>query len=164
MIKSNCQKCGKEFLHFPSKVRKFCSISCAGKTKNQIEFLCTICQTKFFVRLSRALKYNVKYCSYKCHQIGESRKGAGAEAMKIKAETQPGGRKSYPKKNGRHIHRQIAEQILGRPLKIGEVVHHKDENKQNFSEDNIQILSSQGEHAKLHIHQTLQKRKEKHGY
>ena len=58
--------------------------------------------------------------------------------------------KSYPKKNGRHIHRTLAEQKLGRPLKPGEVVHHINENKQDYSLDSLQVLPSQAEHARLH--------------
>ncbi|CAM4184742.1 HNH endonuclease [Paenibacillus alkaliterrae] len=58
--------------------------------------------------------------------------------------------KAYPKILGRHAHRIAAEVKLGRALLPGEVVHHEDENRQNYSLENITILSSQKEHAKLH--------------
>jgi hypothetical protein len=58
--------------------------------------------------------------------------------------------KSYEKTYGRHTHRIIAEQILERPLKKGEVVHHEDENKRNNNPSNIKIFSSQAEHAAHH--------------
>lgn len=59
-------------------------------------------------------------------------------------------RKSYTKYHGTHEHRIVAEQMLGRPLKIGEVVHHIDRNKQNNSPSNLMIFESQAEHAKWH--------------
>lgn len=59
-------------------------------------------------------------------------------------------RKCYPKVYGRHEHRIVAEQMLGRPLKPGEVVHHIDRNKQNNKPENLMVFSSQAEHAKWH--------------
>lgn len=59
--------------------------------------------------------------------------------------------KSYPKIYGRHAHRVVMEEKIGRPLKPGEIVHHKDENILNFSPDNLQLLPSQAEHARLHM-------------
>ena len=61
-----------------------------------------------------------------------------------------GEQKSYPKIYGRHVHRQVAEKMLGRALLPGEVVHHIDGDKQNFSPSNLQVLSSPAEHARLH--------------
>lgn len=58
---------------------------------------------------------------------------------------------SYPKRGGRHEHRIIAEEKIGRPLRLGEVVHHIDGNKKNNSPDNILVLSSQAEHVRLHF-------------
>ncbi len=58
--------------------------------------------------------------------------------------------KAYRKTFSRHTHRVIAEQKLGRPLAKGEVVHHKDGNILNNHPDNIEILTSQSEHAKIH--------------
>lgn len=39
-------------------------------------------------------------------------------------------------------HRQVAEQMVGRPLKPTEHVHHKDHDPRNNSPDNLVILSS----------------------
>lgn len=49
-----------------------------------------------------------------------------------------------------YAHRILAEEVIGRPLKKGEVVHHKDGNPRNNLIDNLEVLSSQVEHAKLH--------------
>ena len=59
--------------------------------------------------------------------------------------------KAYKKYLGRHIHRVIAEQMLGRKLKKGEIVHHIDGNKMNNDSKNLMVLKSQAEHARLHI-------------
>lgn len=50
----------------------------------------------------------------------------------------------------KHLHRVVAEQLLGRPLEKGEVVHHIDRNKKNCSPDNIEVCSSQSDHCKIH--------------
>lgn len=57
---------------------------------------------------------------------------------------------TYTKTYGRHTHRIVAEQILGRPLMKGEVVHHIDGNKRNNDPSNIMVFKNQAEHAKYH--------------
>ena len=61
-----------------------------------------------------------------------------------------GDGKTYTKTYGRHTHRVVAEQILGRPLRKGEVVHHIDGDKRNNDPSNIRVFESQAEHAKFH--------------
>lgn len=61
-------------------------------------------------------------------------------------ETSTGYRKYY----GRHEHRVVAEQMLGRPLQPGEIVHHIDGNKRNNDPSNLQVMT-QSEHIKLHL-------------
>jgi hypothetical protein len=43
------------------------------------------------------------------------------------------------------------EQKLGRVLKPGEVVHHINDNKLDYSEDNLELKPSQSEHAREHM-------------
>ena len=58
---------------------------------------------------------------------------------------------TYTKTYGRPTHRAVAEQILGRPLRPGEVVHHIDGNKLNNDPSNLMVFASQSEHAKYHM-------------
>ena len=58
--------------------------------------------------------------------------------------------KTYTKFYGRHEHTVVAEQLLGRPLRPGEVVHHIDGDKRNNRLENLRVFSSQAEHAKFH--------------
>lgn len=57
---------------------------------------------------------------------------------------------TYRKYFGRHEHRVIAENEIGRKLKTDEHVHHIDGNKHNNSKENLIVLSA-AEHAKLHM-------------
>jgi hypothetical protein len=61
-----------------------------------------------------------------------------------------GAGKAYPKTFGRHTHRIVAEEMLGRPLLKGEVVHHIDENKRNNDPSNLRVFATQAEHAAWH--------------
>jgi hypothetical protein len=44
-------------------------------------------------------------------------------------------------------HRLVMEKLLGRYLTKKEVIHHKDENKQNNTPENLELYSSCGEHS-----------------
>ena len=59
--------------------------------------------------------------------------------------------RTYTKTFGRHTHRIVAEQLLGRPLRPGEVIHHVDGDRRNNDPSNIMVLPSQSEHARVHM-------------
>lgn len=61
--------------------------------------------------------------------------------------------KTYTKEAGRHQHIVVMERVLGRPLLPGETVHHIDDDIKNNKPSNLDLLSSQAEHASLHSKQ-----------
>lgn len=52
--------------------------------------------------------------------------------------------------SGRPVHRSVAQKMLGRKLRKGEVVHHKDRNKRNNSWKNLHVFPSQLHHDRVH--------------
>ena len=120
---------------------------------------CVVCGDLFSVIPSRVAK-GAKYCNYACHQIGEGRKGGAVRGAQKRAAST--GR-SYRKRKGRHEHRVVAEEALGRPLRHGEVVHHIDGDHLNNVPENLQVMT-QGDHVREHIGDMLKRRREVHGY
>jgi hypothetical protein len=59
------------------------------------------------------------------------------------------GYKHY-KDSDKLVHRHVAERKLGRKLNAGEVVHHKNRNKQDNSRNNLWVFKSQKKHYKTH--------------
>lgn len=47
-------------------------------------------------------------------------------------------------------HQVVMEQVLGRPLEDGEIVHHRDEDKSNNAPTNLE-LTTQSKHIKIHL-------------
>lgn len=55
-------------------------------------------------------------------------------------------------------HRQIAAEMLGRPLLPGEIVHHRDGDSTNNDPSNLLVLPSQSYHAHVEYHLRCEKR------
>ncbi|MDB5445671.1 MAG: hypothetical protein JWQ97_988 [Phenylobacterium sp.] len=77
---------------------------------------------------------------------------AGKAAGKILAARLRGTGSKHPyiKRDGRHEHRVVAEETLGRPLLPGELVHHRDEHGKNNAPTNLQV-TDRPEHARIHF-------------
>jgi len=78
--------------------------------------------------------------------------------MKQRRRAPPRPQKTYIDNNGYRrfrdsnipVHQYAAEKKLDRPLKAGEVVHHKNRNKLDNSPENLQVFSSQKVHWAAH--------------
>ena len=63
------------------------------------------------------------------------------------------GKDQHPRCNAAGYVREhilVAEEILGRLLHTGEVVHHKDGNDRNNDRSNLAVYASQSDHLKAH--------------
>ncbi len=147
--------------------KSVCSDECSSvlrrRPRNQITKPCIICETPITRAVSH-MKGNV-CCSRKCttqyisQKLSALNRELNPDRMipttreklrEARLSMGLGEGKAYRKTYSRHTHRIVAEEILGRPLKKGEVVHHIDENKLNNAPSNIQIFASQAEHARHH--------------
>ena len=127
------------------------------RRKPWAKLVCAICGKDYEVEPYRRPKS--KTCSYQCAQ-----QYAAKHAAKVQIAKRGTGKKHrYVKELGRHQHRVVAEEVLGRPLKTGEIVHHKDNDGHNNNPDNLQI-TTQSEHIKIHRPYMMRRRKEVAGY
>lgn len=96
-----------------------------------------------------------RFCSHGCaikpHHRRMIEAARAPEAVKKMADAlrDRGEGKSYRKRDGRHEHRIIAEQKVGRALLPHEVAHHIDEDRRNNAPDNIDVMP-RPEHSRLH--------------
>lgn len=163
-----CLKCGIYFKVKPSQShRLYCSKACSSK---KITKPCTICGT--LITRAQSSMTEKPCCSKACTKAftSQNMRGLNVELNPTRmdlptrtklreARLNTGEGKSYEKTFGRHTHRIVAEEKLGRPLKKGEIVHHIDENRRNNHPDNLEILSSQADHARIHMIERIAKLK-----
>ena len=142
-----CDWCGKAFDRYPCQVvgkkHVFCSKNClweaSSKNKNpegyaSIKDLSAV--SKHMTELNR--------------EMNPQRMTAEVRKKLSDSKYATGEGKTYAKRCGRHEHRVVAEEMLGRELLDGEVVHHLDFNHRNNDPTNIMIFPSQAAHAKYH--------------
>jgi hypothetical protein len=115
--------------------------------------ICAECGKQF--RPARNYNPPQKYCGRRC--AWKATKGPAYNAEISRASSSKRGDvqrgrgegKVYRKRDGRHEHRIVAEQKIGRPLRKGEVVHHVDGDKLNNDPNNLQVMS-QRQHMREH--------------
>ncbi|NNJ30458.1 HNH endonuclease [Lacrimispora defluvii] len=141
-----CDWCGKEISRYPSQIKKhnFCSRKCLSDFSNKSINPTGYYELKDYTNMAEHLsELNRKLNPTKMT------KEMRAKMRKVRLGTGEG--KTYTKYYGRHAHRVVAEQKLGRKLKKNEVVHHIDGNRRNNNPDNLMVFSSSADHMRYHV-------------
>ena len=121
-----------------------------------VETICEECGAVVKMPPSQYKRSKNHFCSRQCHMKYMNRElnpermtDEVKEKLRVK-RLGTGSGKSYEKTFGRHTHRIVAEQKLGRELLPSEIVHHIDGNKRNNDPSNLEVMT-QAEHCRIHF-------------
>lgn len=146
-LKIKCDFCGREFerdaIHLKGKRHHFCCRQCmhsySSKKENPEKYHDYADWSKNGQRFSELNK-----------RLNPTRMTPKTREKLREARLNAGEGKTYTKIYGVHEHRVVAENLLGRALRKGEIVHHRDGNKRNNAPENLVVFPSAADHSRHH--------------
>ena len=131
-----CAKCAQEYRIAPSLAvgRKYCSKACYLADRGTCTLACQQCGTTFQAKKSKSgAFYKAKFCSRACTY--ESQRKPIVLDKNGYVVIKQDGKWAFK-------HRVVMEAKLGRKLHSHETVHHRDGDRANFDETNLELWSS----------------------
>jgi hypothetical protein len=141
---------------------------------------CLICGAEFSPRPYQIRTGAGKYCSLKCSSRGTVKQRQTPEALakrsaSMRKSMKPKVGAEHPRYKGRYVangyvwrntgrnernleHRVVIEEMIGRPLRSDEIVHHKNHDRTDNRPENL-VVMTRAEHLIEHFGELLAGRK-----
>ncbi len=141
-----CQRCGGKFSYYTYQEKngvppQYCSHDCYWG--DRVITNCRTCGKEILTPPSRIAEGRGKYCSRKC----STQRHVNNDNTKRHVAGISDGKRRFD-------YQIVAEKVLGRPLKKGEVVHHFDGNSRNCEPSNL-LICTQSYHRLIHTRQEM---------
>jgi len=154
-----CKSCEKQFNQRAGIYHEYCSDECLSKNKKEKSVCelkkcnCQLCESIFTTKNN----LTAKYCSDKCRSLARYRKMTGYPVKSPRVRSQYGNGyvnkcgyraiyRDHPNANSRTKiileHVFVMSEMIGRPIRKGETVHHKNGVRHDNRPENLELWTS----------------------